>query len=147
MTTSSHINTIIKIVGLVVICIVLFNLSGCDLLGVSINKRIEYFLDDLNTNRANAITNFHLTETADYGAISTNSNFWEIDFPVDDGTPYTLASLDDSDPLNVRATINGPPLFGIPATGTDELRFIMIADGTNWLIEELWYWGGSDIVQ
>jgi len=146
MRTSKHINTTIKIVGLMVICIVLVNLSGCDLLGVSIKKRIEYFLDDLNTNRANAITNFHPTETADYGAISGVPSFWDTDFPVDDGTPYTLASVDDSDPLNVRATVNGPLIFG-GGSGTDEFKFIMIADGTNWLIEELWYWGVSDIVQ
>ena len=127
---------------------------GCDLIGVSIEKRIEYFLDDLNNNRPDAITNFHPTETADRlsGAISCglppDPCFWDTDFPVG-VTSYTLGSIDDSVPLNVIVTINGPVGFGRGGTGADDFKFIMIADGTNWLIEELWYWGApvSNIVQ
>jgi hypothetical protein len=127
-------------------------LSSCDLLGVSIENRIEYFIDDLNNDRPNAITNFHPTETYDRltGAITCDplgTCFWDADFPVG-GTPYTLVSIIDTDPLNVRVTINGgPPGWGDGGSGTDEFKFVMIADGTNWLIEELWYWGGSEIVQ
>lgn len=146
MKINNHVKTIMKILVLAAIGILLFNLTGCDLLGVSIEKRIGYFLDDLNNNRSNAITNFHPTETVDYGAISGVPSFWDTDFPIGDGTPYTLAVINDSDPLNVIATVNGPSIFG-GGSGTDELKFVMIADGTNWLIEELWYWGESDIVQ
>ncbi len=146
MKFTKYARDVLIVIVLVVISIVFSTLIGCDLLGVSIEKRIEYFLDDLNTNRSNAITNFHSTETADYGAISGVPSFWDTDFPIGDSTPYTLAVIDDSDPLNVRATVNGPSVFG-GGSGTDELSFIMIADGTHWLIEELWYWVGSDIVQ
>jgi len=123
---------------------------GCDLFGVSIEKRIEYFLDDLNNDRGNAYTNFHPTETSFYalGTIKP-AGFWDTDFPS--GTPqYTLVSIDDSVPSSVIVTINGPTNpdpFGRGATGTDDCEFIMIADGTNWLIEELWYSGGSRIVE
>jgi hypothetical protein len=119
---------------------------GCDLLGVSIEKRIEYFLDDMNNDRANGYTNFHPTETSYYvlGTIKA-AGFWDTDFPS--GTPqYSLASINDSNPSSVIATINGPtslPAFGRGGTGTDTLEFVMIADGTNWLIEEIYYWGGT----
>jgi hypothetical protein len=142
MRISRYIKTIGTIAGLTLIATFLANLTGCDLFGVTIEKRIEYFLDDLNNDRSNAITNFHPTETADYGAISTNATYWNTDFPPDG--PYTLAALDDTNPRSVRATVNGPVSFG---GGTDELEFIMIADGSNWLIEELWFWGGDFIVR
>jgi hypothetical protein len=40
--------------------------------------------------------------------------------------------------------VNGPAAFG----GSQSLTFVMIKDGSDWLIEELWYsGGGSNIVQ
>jgi len=142
MRISRCTKTIATIFALALMAMFLANLTGCDLFGVSIEKRIEYFLNDLNNDRSNAITNFHPTETEDYGAISTNANYWDTDFPPDG--PYSLAALDDTYPLSVRATVNGPGTFG---GGTDELEFIMIADGNNWLIEELWFWGGDYIAK
>ncbi len=125
-------------------------MTSCDLLGVSIEKRIEYFLEDMNNDRANGYTNFHPTETSYYvlGTIKA-AGFWDTDFPS--GTPqYSLKSIDDSNPFSVIVTINGPegvPAFGRGGTGEDTLEFVMIADGTNWLIEELYYWGGALIVE
>ena len=145
MRQNNYKRAILAISFLVIAGLIMSIMVGCDLLGLSIEKRVEYFLTDLNTNRGNAYTNFHPTETAERvsGAINPAS-FWDIDFPIDDGTPYMLSSIDDSNPLNVQVVVNGPPAFG---GGTQPLRFVMIADGTNWLIEELWYWVGSDIVQ
>jgi len=123
-------------------------MSTCDLIGVSIEKRIQYFIDDLNNDRSNAITNFHPTETFDYGTIATNTGFWDIDFPT--GTPmYTIESIDDTNTLNVLVTINGPttaPAFGRLSSGTDNFGFVMIADGTDWLIEELWYRSPDEVI-
>ncbi|UCF98074.1 MAG: hypothetical protein JSV89_00715 [Spirochaetaceae bacterium] len=120
---------------------------GCDLVGVTIEKRIEDFLDDLNNIRGNAYTNFHPTDTSYYvlGTIKP-AGFWDTDFPVG-VTQYTLGSINDSDPLNVLVTINGPTGFGRGGTGTDDFTLKMTEDGSDWLIEELWYSGGSVIVQ
>jgi hypothetical protein len=123
-------------------------LTSCDLFPVSIEQRIQFFIDDLNSDRSNAITNFHPTETFDYGTIATNSSFWDIDFPT--GTPaYSIDSIDDTNPQNVLVTISGPttvPAFGRGGTGTDNFGFIMIADGTNWIIEELWYRSPDSVI-
>ena len=145
----SRTKRIIQLIVLSIISVLIPSIMiSCDLLGVSIEKRIQYFINDLNNDRSNAITNFHSTETFDYGTISTNTAFWDIDFPA--GTPqYTLGSINDLDPLNVIVTINGPTNpdpFGRGATGTDNFRFIMISDGTNWLIEELWYWSPDSVI-
>ena len=144
MRQNNYKRAILAISFLVIAGLIMSIMVGCDLLGLSIEKRVEYFLSDLNTNRGNANTNFHPSETA-YRVDGTinPASFWDIDFPVG-GTPYTLSSIDDSDSRNVQVIVNGPAAFG---GGTQTLRFVMIADGTNWLIEELWYWGGSDIVQ
>jgi hypothetical protein len=138
----SRMKYIIRLVLIGITTVLISSLMvSCDLIGVSIEKRIQYFIDDLNTDRSNAITNFHQTETFDYGSIATNTGYWDIDFPT--GTPlYTIASINDTDTRNVLVTIDGPttfPAFGRGGTGTDNFGFVMIPDGTNWLIEELWY--------
>lgn len=145
MSQTNFKRVILGISFVVIAGLIMSLMVGCDLLGVTIEKRVEYFLSDLNTNRGNAYTNFHPTETADrVSGVIKPASFWDIDFPVGDGTPYTLSSIDDTDSLNVQVVVNGPSAFG---GGTQTLRFVMIADGTDWLIEELYYWGGSNILQ
>ena len=96
MRQNNYKRAILVISFLVIMGLIMSIMVGCDLLGVSIEKRVDYFLTDLNTNRGNAYTNFHPAETT-YRLDGTikPASFWDIDFPVG-GTPYTLSSIDAS---------------------------------------------------
>ena len=109
-------------------------LYGCDLLGVSIEQRIQYFESDLNdANRDDMYLNFHPTLTADYGAITGDGTVFDNAFPPADRN-YTIIISDQSNTDNVVGIIDADSGgFGGPL----EIYFKMAQDGTDWMIEEL----------
>jgi hypothetical protein len=120
-------------------------LASCDFMTTtSIMDRLAQFMTDLNlADKSNTYLNFDPTETEYYAAIR-DSVFWDTPFPVPGAAEqkYSLESVDYVDPLNVTATMSGPPTFGVgdprPA------RFVMIKVGTDWMIHELWFIGDAD---
>jgi hypothetical protein len=114
---------------------------GCNLLGISIEDRVDEFIADLNGDWNLLYENFHPTETAFYNAIKP-ATFWEDYF---EPTPpsYTISGLDTTDPANVTFMIDGPALFLGPRTVT----FQMVQSGSDWYIEEMDLSGYGNIVQ
>jgi hypothetical protein len=117
---------------LAAIFLFLLSLGGCELLGVSIDKRIEMFFDDINNNRSGAVDNFHPDLAEDYDLIGVGT--WGTAFPVGDGTPYTYSGLNDSNPSNVTCTVYGPPTFLGPKTAT----FTMGKIDSDYYCGDLW---------
>jgi hypothetical protein len=128
---------------LAVLAVILtFVLAGCVLVPMSIEARLNSFIQALNAaDRANVSTNFSSVETQDYEAIKSGA-YWDTPFPAAGaGNPdYSITTaINPSDPLSVEVTIAGPPAFG----GPKDFRFVMVNDGTrieNWKIHELWIW-------
>ena len=120
---------------------VLVTYLGCDF-ALSIEKRVEIFVTDLNTNRDNAYLNFLPDDPLDYDAIK-GSTVWNTSFPVGDGTPYSYSTgdLNTTNPSSVMLELNGPPEFFPSQT----MKFVMIQDGLSWYIREL-YKEGAPIV-
>jgi len=129
-------------VAIVVIVLFSFGLllyTGCKS-SISIEERIEMFVTDLNTKRGNAYSNFQTDDPLDYDAIKA-ADFWEIDFPVGDSTPYTYSNLNTDVPSNVIMSMYGPTVFVSPKT----VKFVMVQEGKDWYIREL-YIEGNPII-
>jgi hypothetical protein len=122
----------------------LASLCGCTLFPLSIQGRLQHFIDDINLGqydlRADAYENFH-PDIALYAAIqgyhSGSDYYWDIYFPqTDPASVYTISDIVDTDPLNVTATISAAD---VPSFGTRDAKFVMAEDeNSNWLIKELW---------
>jgi len=124
--------------------ILVLALAGCDLLGVSVQDRVTLFLADLNSSdRSNIYLNFHPTLTNDYAAIQ-NETYpdWSTLFPTNTYLPYSITSLDTSDPWNVTGLINS--VNGAWA-GPKPIVFRMAQEGTSWMIQEFDFDGGNII--
>ncbi len=121
-----------------------FALAGCVLAPITIEARLTRFIDALNTpDRANAYLNFSSTETEYYDAIKAGP-YWSTSFPAGAAgqLPYSIVTIDQSDPAAVPVTIQGPPNFG----GTKKFNFVMVNESTdivNWMIHELWIWNSG----
>jgi hypothetical protein len=115
-------------------------LYACNL-PVTIEKRIELFVIDLNGDRGLVYLNFKPVDPLDADAIKP-ATFWDITFPSGDA-PYAIAGLDASDPSNVTGIMTGPspPAF----FGPSPIKFVMVQEGLDWYIQEL-YLDGSTIV-
>jgi|SRR5208337_1835042 len=112
-------------------------LIGCSVSSVSIDERISSFTDDLNSaDRSNTYKEFHPTLCQDAASGALNGYDWSTPFPlVGSGTPYSITSVNESDPTDVTATINGPAAFGGPTA----LKLVMALYNSNdWRIEQLW---------
>jgi hypothetical protein len=128
---------LIAILGALVLSI-----TSCDLAGLSIDSRVDSFIYDLNYDRDNVYTNFHPTETSDYGSLKNVALTIDPVFPPG-GIPFTRGALATSDPDNVTAILADN---GTQWISTKNARFIMIKDGTTWYIHEL-YLDGSPVYQ
>ena len=130
-----------RILASIGLCALLtLGLMRCAMTAVSIDQRISSFTDRLNsTDRSNAYKEFHpdLSQDASSGAL--NGYDWSTPFPlVGAGTPYSITNVDETDPSNVTATINGPLAFG----GPKALKLVMALYKTDdWRIQELWLSG------
>ena len=81
--------------------LVAWTVTGCSLLGVSIDSRISMFFSDLNSNRANANENLDPSSPI-HNSVGATADFWNIHFPQADGqltdtitssTPYNAAGV------------------------------------------------------
>jgi hypothetical protein len=111
-------------------------LMSCSMTSVSIDDRISSFTDGLNSaGRSNMVGQFHPTLSQDASSGALNGYDWSIPFPlVGSGTPYSITGVNELDPTNVTATINGPVAFG----GPKALKLVMALSGTNdWRIQSL----------
>ena len=122
--------------------VLVLSITSCDLAGISIDSRIESFIFDLNYDRDNVYTNFHSTETSDYGSLKNVTLTIDPVFSPG-GIPYTRGALDTSDPDNVTTTLADN---GLVWPAAKSARFIMIKDGVTWYIHELWL-DGSPVYQ
>jgi len=138
-----------RIIGSILIVTALFLSSffyqSCDLLGISIEERIQSFEDDLNLlDRTYAYLNFHPTLTTDYDEIVDPNYRINVAFPNDlSHIPYTITIIDDSATSNVTGIINSTG-WG----GDRNITFKMAMDGQDWMIEEILSmddWGGKVI--
>ena len=90
------IKIIILSILLILVCLISF--ESCSLFGIKIDERIQMFEDDLNTSDRSGInSNFHPTETQDYGV--PDYDFWNTHFPVVN-ISFTISDVDDSDSDN-----------------------------------------------
>jgi hypothetical protein len=108
--------------------------GGCSLFPVSIEERIQLFMDDLNkTDRSMIYLNFHPTLTTDYDAIQGGTHLpdWDVPFAVA-YISYSIADLDPSNPSTVTGNIN--TAYGAWA-GPKAVVFRMAQDGANWMIQ------------
>jgi hypothetical protein len=119
----------VLLLGLLAALVLLY---ACNL-PVTIEKRIELFRIDLNGDRGLVYLNFKPVDPLDYEAIK-DSSFWDIRFPVGDGTPYSITALDTDDPANVTGVVAGPPQF----VGTHPIEFVMVQEGLDWFIQQLY---------
>jgi len=104
-------------------------LTGCMLLGVSVDDRVVQFVAGINdSDRSGVYLNFH-PDILDYGGIV--ASFWETHFPYGNA-PYTISALVTSDPLNVTFTISDN------AAGSWNVKFVMEQLGMDWMITEMY---------
>ena len=96
-----------------------FILAACDLIQkadnatttttvapVSVQTRLNTFVNALNSDRTHIYLNFDTT-TAAYLGGSSGGGFWDTTFPQ--GSPsYSISGIADSNPANVTATLTGP---------------------------------------
>ncbi len=130
MKTRTH--TMEISVCIVALSILLF--AGCSN-PVSINERIDSFIEDLNTDRSHVYKNLDKDNTAQY-AQAADPIFWLASFPLPDitGGSYSIAGLNDSNTLNVTGMISGPSTFGPQKT----IYFMMSQDSDdNWYIQQM----------
>jgi hypothetical protein len=135
-----------QVLSFLALCVLLaFGLMSCALTPVSIDQRITSFTDKLNSSdRSHAVDDFHPSLSQDASSGALNGYDWSIPFPlVGAGTPYSITSINESNPSNVTATINGPGAFG----GPKALKLVMALYNTNdWRIQELWL-NGSQVIK
>ncbi len=105
-------------------------LTGCMLLGVSVEDRVARFVSDINDiNRGQVYQNFHPGISDMAGA--QDVAFWQTQFPVAK-IPYTMSLLVASDPSNVTFRITN--LDGV----SWDARFIMEKLGNDWMISVMY---------
>jgi hypothetical protein len=110
----------------------IMNLTGCDLAGITIDARIDSFIDDLNFDRNNVYTNFHPTQTSDYDSLKNVALTIEPVFPAS-GIIYSRGTLDTSIPSSVTTVISGGGGWG-----SKNAVFVMVKDGSTWYINDLY---------
>jgi hypothetical protein len=123
------------VLGIIIIISFFLILEGCGLFGVSVEKRIDTFLADLNqAPRPNSIRYNFSESCQDYDEI-TGLTFGEFDeFPWD-SIPYTL-NISDYDANPVTGTISGK--VGGSFGGTPVfIEFTVVKEGFNWYILKL----------
>jgi hypothetical protein len=105
---------------------------GCDLAGskgVSIEERIDSFIEDINAGRYNKLyTHFHPTKTEKYNQIKPDS-YWTTIFP--DTRDYSL-----SEKIIVGSTCTSTITGGVIYNNTP-IIFYMAKDGDDYMIEKL----------
>jgi hypothetical protein len=115
---------------------------GCGLTSVSIDQRISSFTDNLNlADRGSTWKDFHPELTQDVVSNVLQIYDWSVPFPVVGvDTPYSITVLNETDPSNVTATIDGPAAF----FGPKNLKLVMQLYGiADWRIQELWMDSGT----
>ncbi|HET6485613.1 MAG TPA: hypothetical protein VFH83_04290 [Spirochaetia bacterium] len=126
------------LVGLVVL--VAWTITGCSLLGVSIDSRISMFFSDLNGDRTKAYLNLDPNSTT-YGTVGQTTTVWDSNFPVaDEPFSYTITSTAPYSASGVSITISG-----LAASGGSYL-FIFVNRGStfdNYCISDIRSVAGS----
>jgi hypothetical protein len=121
--------------GLLLAAIVFLAFEGCNLLPVSVEARVEAFLDDVNnTDRGGIYLNFHPTLTVDYDAIRSPAPppDWDAPFPIA-SIPFSISSLDTSDPWDVTGMVDSPAIGWV----SKPIVFRMSQDGMDWMIQQM----------
>ncbi len=107
-------------------------LAGCSLLGDPVADRVRQFLSDINNGSYDQVyLNFDPNIGPSYAGIQVAA-FWSDKFPPGN-IPFSITSLDTSDPANVTFTISAS-LFA-----TKNVKFVMQKSGMDWMIIEM-YW-------
>ena len=105
-------------------------LSGCSLLGVSVEDRVAQFVSDLNdSDRSNMYLNFR-PGINDYIGIQDPA-YWDSLLDYLDA-PYSETGLASGDPSNVTFTLNDS------SPGARAVRFVMEKVGFDWMIIEMY---------
>ena len=118
-----------SLVFVLAVVIVAALISSCEL-SISVERRLEIFLGDLNDDdRSEIYLNFHPTQTADYPAIRNGTKpDWDLVFPT--GENYTYVGLNTADTDYVTGLIEGDMIIYSTV-------FVMAMDGMNWQIKQL----------
>ena len=128
-----------RIVLLLVVAVATVILFSCSLLPVSIEQRINDFINDLNSNRVNAYLNLDPGISA-YGNTRGSSTYWDLTFGTD--VPFTY-NPDPAVPSGQTVTIT---IYAHAGTDLGAYTFSMVNIGTvsdNWVIHNMTGPGGS----
>jgi len=120
------------LVGLVVL--VAWTITGCSLLGVSIDQRVSMFFTDLNGDRTKVYQNLDPDSTI-YTAVGQTTTIWDNNFEVA-GEPYsyTITSTAPYSASGVNITISGQAGAG----GTYKFVFVDRVSGfDNYYISDI----------
>jgi len=105
---------------------------GCDLAGITVEARINNFLNDINSDdRSDTYLNFHPTETELYDDLKLSD--WESLFPSAD-RDYYIANLNSLDSSWVTGQIHSPNTLEWPK----DVVFVMEKDGFSWYIDDMY---------
>jgi hypothetical protein len=105
-------------------------LTGCSLLGVSVDDRVMQFLADINdSDRSQVYLNFH-PDILDYSGIQVAA-FWDGHFPYANA-PYSISALVTGDPANVTFTISASGYI------SKDVLFVMEKLGNDWMISKMY---------
>jgi hypothetical protein len=123
----------IRIVLLLVVAMATVILFSCSVLPVSIEQRINDFINDLNGNRTNAYMDLD-PNIGTYGTTRGSSTFWNVQFGTN--VPFTYTP-NPAVPSGQTVTIDIRDHSG---TLLDTYTFTMVNAGTvsdNWVIHSL----------
>jgi hypothetical protein len=105
-------------------------LTGCSLLGVSVDDRVMQFVSDINdSDRSQVYLNFH-PDILDYSGIQVAA-FWDGHFPYANA-PYSISALSTGNPANVTFTISDSGAI------SKNVKFVMQQLGNDWMITEMY---------
>ena len=111
-------------------------LISCDLLGTSIETRINTFISSLNGDRSTTIDNI-ASGAPSYGAINGNPGYWEIPFPSASKTySFSFTSSKPYNEIDTEGNITN-------ASTTQLYKFVLQKTGSDYKIYTLWVWTGS----
>jgi hypothetical protein len=111
-------------------------LISCDLLGTSIETRVNKFVDSLNTDRSQTYTNL-VPGSAAYAAANGYPSYWDTPF-VSSSEPYSF-SFTSSKPYDANDTEGN--ITNI--VNTKLYKFVLEKSGADYFISSLWISNGS----
>ncbi len=121
----------IRRILLILVVALLAYLAGCSLFGVSVDARVSQFLADINNAMYDQVYLNFDTNITTYSGIQVGA-FWDTKFPPANA-PFSISSLNTSDPSNVTFTISGGAVYI-----AKNVKFVMQKSGMEWMIIEMY---------